>query len=47
LLTRKEGGNAVLLVVGGASEALDAHQGTYDLTLKQRKGFVKLAIQAG
>ena len=35
-------GSSVLLVVGGAQEALDAHPGTNDLTLANRKGFVKV-----
>jgi hypothetical protein len=39
--------NAVVIVVGGASEAADAVPGKFDLTLKRRKGFVKLAIQKG
>ncbi|XP_075168448.1 2-acylglycerol O-acyltransferase 2-like isoform X2 [Haematobia irritans] len=39
--------NAVGLVVGGAQEALDSKPGQYILTLKERKGFVKIAIQAG
>ncbi|RKP19118.1 2-acylglycerol O-acyltransferase 2-like protein [Rozella allomycis CSF55] len=38
---------SVVIVVGGASEALDAHPGTLDLTLKKRKGFFKLALQTG
>ena len=40
-------GNAALLVVGGAEEALDAAPGTFDLVLKKRKGFVKIALQTG
>ena len=37
----------VLLVVGGAQEALDAHPGTNDLTLANRKGFVKVRDRFG
>ena len=37
----------MLLVVGGAQEALDTHPGTLDLTLKRRKGFVKQALRNG
>ncbi|KAG2430477.1 hypothetical protein HXX76_010000 [Chlamydomonas incerta] len=40
-------GRAVVLVVGGASEALLAAQGTYDLVLRNRKGFVRVALQTG
>ncbi|XP_073812551.1 diacylglycerol O-acyltransferase 2-like [Musca autumnalis] len=39
--------NAVSLLVGGAHEAIDCHPGTYILTLKKRKGFVKIAIKSG
>jgi len=47
LLTHNGHGNAVVLVVGGASEALDARPGSFTLTLKQRKGFVRIAMQHG
>eukprot|EP01137_Pigoraptor_chileana_P000471 Opistho-2@36736 len=40
-------GNACLIVVGGAAEALDARPGTYDLTLMNRKGFVRMALENG
>uniref|UniRef100_A0AC34FEZ2 Acyltransferase n=1 Tax=Panagrolaimus sp. ES5 TaxID=591445 RepID=A0AC34FEZ2_9BILA len=40
-------GKAVCIVPGGAEESLDAHPGNYDLTLKQRKGFVRLALKTG
>eukprot|EP01135_Chromosphaera_perkinsii_P000563 Nk52_evm25s123 gene=Nk52_evmTU25s123 len=40
-------GHSVMIVVGGAAEALDAVPGTNDLTLQSRKGFVKLALQTG
>ncbi|KAH8277718.1 hypothetical protein KR018_004197 [Drosophila ironensis] len=39
--------NAVAILVGGAQEALDSHPGQYILTLKNRKGFVKMAIRTG
>ena len=47
ILNKKGPGNAVVLVVGGAAEALHARPGNYKLTLKYRKGFVKLALQTG
>eukprot|EP01113_Clastostelium_recurvatum_P048134 TRINITY_DN8698_c0_g1_i1.p1 TRINITY_DN8698_c0_g1~~TRINITY_DN8698_c0_g1_i1.p1 ORF type:complete len:353 (-),score=53.47 TRINITY_DN8698_c0_g1_i1:135-1193(-) len=40
-------GRSIVIVVGGATEALDAHPKTYDLTLRKRKGFVKLAFKTG
>ena len=47
LVTRNGRGNAVVLLVGGASEALDARPGSFTLTLKERKGFVRIAVQHG
>lgn len=41
-------GKAVIIVVGGAQEALDAHPNKdYILTLKDRKGFVREALVNG
>eukprot|EP00735_Rhodelphis_limneticus_P015516 TRINITY_DN97_c0_g1::TRINITY_DN97_c0_g1_i1::g.14746::m.14746 TRINITY_DN97_c0_g1::TRINITY_DN97_c0_g1_i1::g.14746 ORF type:complete len:340 (+),score=20.90,sp/Q70VZ7/MOGT1_BOVIN/47.90/4e-100,DAGAT/PF03982.8/2.1e-106 TRINITY_DN97_c0_g1_i1:110-1129(+) len=40
-------GASILIVVGGAQEALDAHPNTYDLTVLKRKGFVKVALETG
>jgi 2-acylglycerol O-acyltransferase 2 len=40
-------GNAVLVVPGGAAEALDAHPGTHSLTLNRRSGFFRIALQHG
>ncbi|XP_017078598.1 2-acylglycerol O-acyltransferase 2-A isoform X2 [Drosophila eugracilis] len=39
--------NAVAVLVGGAREAMDSHPGQYILTLRNRKGFVKMAIRTG
>uniref|UniRef100_T1IZR7 diacylglycerol O-acyltransferase n=1 Tax=Strigamia maritima TaxID=126957 RepID=T1IZR7_STRMM len=47
LLTNEGKGNMVIIVIGGAAEALDAHPGMVKLTLRRRKGFVRLAIQNG
>ena len=44
---KKPRGNAVVIVVGGANEAMDAHHGTAILTLAKRKGFVRLALKTG
>ncbi|XP_051174958.1 diacylglycerol O-acyltransferase 2-like [Leptopilina boulardi] len=40
-------GNAPVLVVGGASEALHCKPGTYRLVLRRRKGFLRLALKHG
>lgn len=37
----------MVLVVGGAQEALYARPGNYRLVLNKRKGFIKIAIQTG
>ncbi|TKR86374.1 hypothetical protein L596_010978 [Steinernema carpocapsae] len=46
-LSRDKGGRAVAIVLGGAEEALDANPENFDLTLKSRKGFAKLALKNG
>nr|XP_048273947.1 diacylglycerol O-acyltransferase 2-like protein 6 [Myodes glareolus] len=46
-LTQKGSGNAVIVVVGGASEALLCRPGVSTLYLKNHKGFVKLALKTG
>ncbi|XP_029458009.1 diacylglycerol O-acyltransferase 2 isoform X1 [Rhinatrema bivittatum] len=47
ILSRNGAGNAVIIVVGGAAESLDCKPGKNSVTLKNRKGFVKLALQHG
>jgi len=47
LLTEKGVGNAVCLVVGGATEALEARPGSLTLTMAQRKGFTRIALELG
>ncbi|CAI4225195.1 unnamed protein product [Auanema sp. JU1783] len=47
LINKGNKGKAVVLVVGGAEEALDAHPGHNILTLNRRKGFIRLALQTG
>jgi 2-acylglycerol O-acyltransferase 2 len=44
---KKGPGNAVLVVPGGAAEALDARPGTHSLTLNKRQGFFRIALQHG
>lgn len=46
-ILRKGSGSAILLAVGGANESLYSSPGTYDLVLRKRKGFVKLALETG
>ncbi|CAG8666247.1 168_t:CDS:2 [Ambispora gerdemannii] len=40
-------GSSIVIVVGGAGESLNAHPGHYNLILKKRLGFIKLAIRNG
>src|SRR5207249_4070417 len=40
-------GHSVMIVVGGAGESLNARPGVYDLVLKKRLGFIRLAIRCG
>lgn len=47
ILSRKGGGNLLAIIVGGAQEALDARPGAYRLLLKNRKGFIRLALTHG
>ncbi|XP_024287467.1 diacylglycerol O-acyltransferase 2 [Oncorhynchus tshawytscha] len=47
LLSQNGTGNAVVIVVGGAAESLDCAPGMNSVTLNNRKGFVRLALQQG
>lgn len=47
ILSRKEGGNLLAIIVGGAQEALNARPGAFTLLLRNRKGFVRLALMHG
>ncbi|PNJ51218.1 MOGAT2 isoform 3 [Pongo abelii] len=47
ILNRKGGGNLLGIIVGGAQEALDARPGSFTLLLRNRKGFVRLALTHG
>lgn len=48
LLNNEGKGNMVVIVVGGAMEALDAHRGAdVRLTLRRRRGFVRIALMNG
>lgn len=43
----KPGGKAVVLVIGGAAESLKCKPGCYEIILRRRKGFVRIALQHG
>ncbi|KAF7630817.1 hypothetical protein Mgra_00008917 [Meloidogyne graminicola] len=47
VLSRPEKGNAVGIVPGGAAESLESYPYVHRLILKNRKGFVRLAIKNG
>ncbi|KAJ8403815.1 hypothetical protein AAFF_G00346830 [Aldrovandia affinis] len=47
ILSQNGTGNAVVIVVGGATESLGCTPGVNIITLKNRKGFVKMALQQG
>ncbi|XP_077399898.1 2-acylglycerol O-acyltransferase 1 isoform X2 [Vanacampus margaritifer] len=47
LMSRPQGGNVAVIAVGAAREALDARPGALTLQLRQRKGFIKLALRHG
>ena len=40
-------GRAITIVVGGARESLDARPASLRLTLRRRRGFIKLAVRTG
>ncbi|XP_075291582.1 diacylglycerol O-acyltransferase 2-like [Opisthocomus hoazin] len=47
LLSQNGTGNAVAIVIGGAAESLSCRPGVTTLILKNRKGFVRMALQHG
>lgn len=47
VLSKPEGGNVVVLMVGGAAEAFNCRPGSYKLVLRKRKGFVRIALKNG
>lgn len=46
-LTNEGTGNVLVLVPGGARESLECNPDNFNLILKNRKGFIKVAIQYG
>uniref|UniRef100_A0A8C5NIF8 Acyltransferase n=1 Tax=Junco hyemalis TaxID=40217 RepID=A0A8C5NIF8_JUNHY len=47
LLSQQGTGNAVAIVIGGAAESLSCRPGVTTLILKNRKGFVRMALRHG
>ncbi|KAG7484060.1 hypothetical protein MATL_G00045040 [Megalops atlanticus] len=47
LLSKNGSGNAVVIVIGGAAESLSSSPGVNTVVMKQRKGFVRLALEYG
>lgn len=47
VLGKPGGGNASCLLVGGAAEALHFNPGKHKIVLKNRKGFIKVALKNG
>ncbi|KAM8835953.1 2-acylglycerol O-acyltransferase 3b [Synchiropus picturatus] len=47
LLSKSGAGNAVVIVIGGAAESLASAPGMNTVVMKQRKGFVRLALEFG
>ncbi|XP_028172003.1 2-acylglycerol O-acyltransferase 2-like [Ostrinia furnacalis] len=44
---KKQKGKCVTLAVGGTAELLDTHPGEYNVKLRNRKGFVRVALMTG
>ncbi|XP_034147518.1 diacylglycerol O-acyltransferase 2-like [Esox lucius] len=47
LLSKSGKGNAVVIVIGGAAESLLSLPGVNTVVMKQRKGFVRMALESG
>ncbi|KAM6983422.1 2-acylglycerol O-acyltransferase 3b [Tautogolabrus adspersus] len=47
LLSQRGKGNAVVIVIGGAAESLASSPGINTVVMKQRKGFVRVALEFG
>lgn len=47
LLDKKKKGNVALLMLGGAIETVYSYKNTMNICIKNRKGFIKIAIQTG
>lgn len=47
LLSKSGKGNAVVIVIGGAAESLASSPGVNTVVVRQRKGFVRMALEFG
>uniref|UniRef100_A0A8D8VH82 Acyltransferase n=1 Tax=Cacopsylla melanoneura TaxID=428564 RepID=A0A8D8VH82_9HEMI len=47
VLTHSKGGRVLCLMVGGARESFKCKPGLYEIILKSRKGFVRIALKTG
>lgn len=47
LLSKRGKGNAVVIVIGGAAESLASSPGLNTVVVKERKGFVRMALEFG
>ncbi|XP_051256734.1 2-acylglycerol O-acyltransferase 3b [Dicentrarchus labrax] len=47
LLSKRGKGNAVVIVIGGAAESLASSPGLNTVVMRQRKGFVRVALEFG
>lgn len=47
LLSKRGKGNAVVIVIGGAAESLASSPGVNTVVMKQRKGFIRVALEYG
>mmetsp|Transcript_19680 Transcript_19680/g.35106 ORF Transcript_19680/g.35106 Transcript_19680/m.35106 type:complete len:444 (+) Transcript_19680:25-1356(+) len=47
ILSETNMGRAIMIVIGGAAESLDARPDYMDLTILKRKGFVRIALKNG
>ncbi|KAK0130689.1 Diacylglycerol O-acyltransferase 2 [Merluccius polli] len=47
VLTKNGTGNALVIVIGGAEESLSSEPGVHTVVMRQRKGFVRIALEYG
>lgn len=47
VLSKSDGGNISVIVLGGARESLEAQPEKCALYIRQRKGFIKMALTHG
>lgn len=47
ILDKKKKGNVAMLMLGGSYETIFSYKNTMNICIKQRKGFIKIALQTG